>query len=187
MANTDAANGFEPVTHNGSPKQNKYGSYSISTDNDTAIFPGDPVVLQADGDIALAGTGSRIVGVFNGCSYKDANGVPQFGRWPGTTTNTDIEAFVYDDPDTVFKVQADTSLAATDVGLMVPGEAGSGSTVFDRSRWEVDASEAVATEAQWRVLDKVNEPENAWGTNVKILVKPYYHEYNTGYTDTPGV
>jgi len=187
MANTDAANGFEPATHNGCPKLNKYGGYSISSDNDTAIFPGDPVVLQADGDIALAGTGSRIVGVFNGCSYVDSNGVPQFGRWPGTTGNTVREALVYDDPDTVFKVQSDGSLAATDVGLMVPGEAGTGNTKFDRSRWEVDSSEAVTGEAQWRILGKADEPDNAWGTNVKLLVKPYYHEYNTGYTDTPGV
>jgi hypothetical protein len=99
-----------------------------------AIYAGDVVVMEADGGIGLAATGSvPIVGVAAETS-------------PAATAKSDF--LVYDHPDQLFYAQDDgdtTAMTATEVGCNanIVVTAGSGG----HSNHEIDASTAAVTAA----------------------------------------
>ncbi len=105
MANADAAFGFVPVRHmsGNAPRANKYTITSGLAEN---IFTGDLCILTADGVITPhTATETNNIGVFAGVSYTAADGSYVYSEyWPSGTVATDIIAYVYDDPFTVFKV-----------------------------------------------------------------------------------
>ena len=78
----------------------------IGTGETTAIFFGDVVNLNSDGNVTKVSTtdSGSAVGVFLGVTYVD----PTFGLtfrqyYPGGLTNTTMSAYVQDDPDALFK------------------------------------------------------------------------------------
>ena len=177
MANTDAPRGLWPVRHlsGGTIRVN---TYPIATGYATNIFTGDVVKLVAGGGIEVAAAGNRFLGVFAGVNYTDANGKKVFKKyWPASTTATDIEAHVWDDPNIIFGVQSAGSTVAADVGNLGDHVAGTGSTTTGMSAHELNGSTGTGA-AGFRVLGKVNEPDNAYGTNVNLEVQPYQHELN---------
>ena len=141
MANVDAAFGFVPVRHmsGNAPRTNKYTITSGLAEN---IFSGDMVILTADGVITPAGaTETNQLGVFAGVSYTASDGSYVYSEyWPSGTTATDIVAYVYDDPYTVFKVQSAGSPAQTNIGNCADIVAGSGSTTTGRSGFEISGT-----------------------------------------------
>ena len=122
MANKDAAFGLRPVGKLGSDINNAGTSKYIILDGyGTAIYKGDPVLLANDGTIQVQNAATtNNIGVFNGCFYNDPT--TQKPTWknyyPGSITPTvgDIEAFVYDDPNQLFLIQDEGTLAQTNVG-----------------------------------------------------------------------
>lgn len=76
---------------------------------DTNIFYGDFVRLTRGSIIRAAvttsGTGLGLVGVFLGCTYTDpVTKQKRFSQyWPASTLAGDAQAYVCDDPDTVFQ------------------------------------------------------------------------------------
>jgi hypothetical protein len=90
-------------------------AYVIASTYAANIFSGDPVKLTDNGVIQLgtsdgtrSGTtdGISLLGIFAGCQYLDAGGKPTISPfWPSGTTGTEITAWVYDDPETLFDVQ----------------------------------------------------------------------------------
>lgn len=113
MSATSAPFGFRPSYHNSGQIRPK--AYSIATLEPANIFSGDPVKLVADGVIQLAnsdgtrasGTAAttKMVGIFAGVEYIDGNGKPNVSPyWPAATSATNIVAWVYDDPETLFDV-----------------------------------------------------------------------------------
>lgn len=113
MSSTSAPYGFRPSFHNSGQMRPK--AYVISSAYAVSIFSGDPVKLTSDGVIQLgtsdgtrSGTtdGITLLGVFAGVEYLDATGKPTISPfWPGGTTGTNITAWVYDDPETLYDVQ----------------------------------------------------------------------------------
>jgi len=113
MSSTSAPFGFRPSFHNSGQIRPK--AYTIASTYAANIFNGDPVKLTDSGVIQLgtsdgtrSGTtdGISLLGVFAGCQYTDALGKPTVSNfWPTGTTATDIIAWVYDDPETLFDVQ----------------------------------------------------------------------------------
>jgi hypothetical protein len=107
-------------------------AYTIASTYGTSIFAGDPVKLTDSGVIQLGTSdGSRtgttdgiaLLGIFAGCEYKDSTGRPVVSPyWPASTTATDIIAYVYDDPETLFDVQYDNPSAGTTVQTAVGEE-----------------------------------------------------------------
>jgi len=186
MANEDAPRGFRPVRHltGGTIRPSVY---TIASAYGTDIFNGDVVKLVTGGGIELAAAGNRMIGVFAGVKYTDSSGNLIYKEyWPASTTATDIEAQVYDDPYIVFGAQSDGSTVAADVGELTNHVAGAGSAVTGRSAHELNASSGTST-AGFRILGKVNAPDNAWGTNVDLEVQPYEHELVDHGQSTPGV
>jgi len=83
--------------------------YTIASGYATALAKGDPVKLASDGTIELATNNSAdSIGVFEGLSYTDSNGKPQFSSvWAASTTGTNIKALVIDHPMATFKAKAE--------------------------------------------------------------------------------
>ena len=113
MSSTSAPYGFRPSFHNSGQMRPK--AYVITSAYAVSIFSGDPVKLTSDGVIQLgtsdgtrSGTtdGVTLLGILAGVEYLDATGKPTISPfWPGGTTGTNITAWVYDDPETLFDVQ----------------------------------------------------------------------------------
>ena len=114
MSATSAPFGFRPSFHNSGQMRPK--AYTITTGFANNIFAGDPVKLVAAGTIELGtSNGDRtggtaltepILGIFAGVEYNDSLGKPTVSPfWPTGTAATNIVAYVYDDPETLFDVQ----------------------------------------------------------------------------------
>lgn len=113
MAATSAPFGFRPSFHNSGNIRPK--AYKVASTYAASIFAGDPVKLNATGTVELASSdgtrdgtvgGINCLGVFAGVEYRDALGKPTVSPfWPGGTTATEIVAYVYDDPETLFDVE----------------------------------------------------------------------------------
>ena len=113
MSSTSAPFGFRASFHNSGQIRPK--AYVIATGYAANIFQGDPVKLVDAGVVQLgtsdgtrSGTvdGILLLGIFAGCQYTDSLGKPTISPfWPTGTAATDITAWVYDDPETLFEVQ----------------------------------------------------------------------------------
>ena len=130
MTAISAPFGFRPSYHNSGQMRPK--AYTIASTYAATIFSGDPVKLTDNGVVQLgtsdgtrAGTvdGILLLGIFAGCQYLDASGKPTISPfWPGGTTGTEIVAWVYDDPETLFDVQYTNPSAGTTVQTAVGEE-----------------------------------------------------------------
>lgn len=130
MSSTSAPFGFRASFHNSGQMRPK--AYTIATGYAANIFSGDPVKLTDNGVVQLgssdgtrSGTtdGISLLGIFAGCQYLDANGKPTISPfWPSGTTGTEIVAWVYDDPETLFDVQYDNPSPGTTVQTAVGEE-----------------------------------------------------------------
>lgn len=189
MANNNAPFGMKPVQHltGGVIGPNKM-NYTIASGYGTDLFIGDPVDISGTGANgrsgivrATAGDTNKILGTFAGCSYKNASGQPVWSQyWPASTVATDIQAYVFDDPNLLFEVQCDsTGVANADIGLNANLEAGSGSATTFLSGFLLDASAGMATTAtfQLRIRGFSQDPSNdiASAAYVKALVSINNH------------
>lgn len=130
MSATSAPFGFRPSFHNSGQIRPK--AYTIASTYAANIFNGDPVKLVDAGTIQLGtsdgtrtGTvdGISLLGIFAGCEYSDATGKPTVSNfWPTGTTATNITAYVYDDPETLFDVEYPNPSAGTTVQTAVGEE-----------------------------------------------------------------
>ncbi len=161
MGARDGAFGLEPVgLIGGRPFTGAFRQMRIASAYNTNIFTGDVVNLVANGVIQRLGltVAGMPTGVFMGCSYTDATlGFVQRAYWPANQVATDAYAYVCDDPEAVFKIQADATMANTDVGLNAAIVNGSGSTATGKSAVELDSgtSNAPAVTATFplRIID----------------------------------
>ena len=132
MSSTSAPFGFRPSYHNSGNIRPK--AYTIATGFADNIFQGDPVRLTTTGTIFLATTtgirtgtvdGVPVLGIFAGVEYIDSLGKPTLSNyWPTGTSATNIVAWVYDDPETLFDVQYANpgTVGTTSVQVAVGGE-----------------------------------------------------------------
>ena len=130
MSSTSAPFGFRASYHNSGQMRPK--AYAIASTYAANIFSGDPVKLTDNGVIQLGSSdgtrtgttdGISLLGIFAGCQYLDASGKPTISPfWPSGATGTEIVAWVYDDPETLFDVQYNNPSAGTTVQTAVGEE-----------------------------------------------------------------
>jgi hypothetical protein len=131
MPSISAPFGFRPSFHNSGQMRPK--EYTITSAYPTNIFSGDPVKLTDNGVIQLGTSdGSRggtvagvtLLGTLAGVEYRDSTGKPTISPyWIGSTTATEIIAYVYDDPETLFEAQyTNPGTAGTDTVQTAVGE-----------------------------------------------------------------
>lgn len=163
----------------------------IAASSATAIYYGDVVKLNSDGTLDKdTGTDSATpVGVFLGCTYTDATyGVTFRQYYPGGVSASDIQAYVQDDPDALFKVAVTSSgttigyVNRTAVGNNAVLTQNSGSTTTGNSRVSIDNTTATTSTWPIRIIDVV--PETAFagypGSYTEVIVKwnAGMHQYN---------
>lgn len=197
MANTDAPFGLRPIKHKGgAPYTGAANPYYIPSTYATALFIGDPVIKTGTANTAevtepgagkfipgslpeinkaTAGDGNAITGVIVGFSPDPDNLSRNYN-----SASTERIAYVCDDPDVIFEIQADGAIAATQVGLnAVLIYTNSGSTTTGLSGVELDTS-SDAPDAdqsnQLTILRVVNRTDNEAGSaNTKVEVKINQH------------
>lgn len=130
MSSTSAPFGFRASFHPSGQMRPK--AYTIASTYAANIFAGDPVKLVDAGTIQLgtsdgtrSGTtdGILLLGIFAGVEYIDVTGKPTVSNfWPTGITATNIVAWVYDDPETLFDVQYNNPSPGTTVQTAVGEE-----------------------------------------------------------------
>jgi len=189
MSATAAPYGLRPVnliggqSYAGSTRQIKIASGYAAN-----LFFGQPVAVLADGTLGVAAVTTTapvtgVTGVFVGCSYTDPNlNIKVFKQyWPTGTVAADAVAYVVDDPDVVFQVQADEAVAQTALGANIALVAAAGSTSTGNATTAADGS-SVATTASLplRIVGFVESTTSTVGdAYTDLLVK-----WNAPYFDT---
>jgi len=188
MANVEEKYGLKPVrTYDGSDFINAQNRYRIASSYATAIFQGDLVTPVTGGHIErhTAGSGTPVVGVFNGCFYTDPT--TQKPTWknyyPGSIAASDIMAFVIDSPDQVYKIDSDGAFAVADIFKNFHVTNVSGNTVTGTSEVQLDYSNSgIQITVALQAIDISQDVGNneAGAVNVDVLVRINNHFYQTG-------
>ena len=170
MANPNSPYGLIPLRHMSgqSPRANKYTITSGLAEN---IFTGDLVILTADGVITPhTATETNNIGVFAGVSYTASDGEYVYSKyWPSGTVATDIVAYVYDDPYTVFRIQSAGTPAQTDVGACADVVAGTGSTSTGQSGFNLSGTMSNGT-ATCKIIGLWEDPSNSFAQYAQLEV-----------------
>ena len=192
MANQLEKFGLRPYRKlDGTPLVGAQNRYKIANGSATAIFQGDLVRPLTDGTItrSVGNTSYAVVGVFNGCFYNDpTTQKPTYSNfYPGgiTPTQGGLTAFVVDDPDAVFLVNADAVFAQANLFGNYSLSVASGSTTTGISEMQLDVStQGTAGTFAVQAIDISQDPENDDQTtsNANVLVRINNHFYRQGGT-----
>lgn len=184
MSATYTPFGLKPVYHpSGIIRSLNYtGAYDAAA----VFYSGTPVSFD---EATTAGTstlvvasntptaGMRLAGVFGGVEYTDASGRRTVSKWfgPALGTATDLVMWIFMDPEIVYEVQANGSLANTKVGQefnftavtsgQIIGNGGLGTSTAGLNPADV----AVGTQAQVQVTGLGRDINNAWGDTATIV------------------
>jgi len=196
MATTAAPYGLKAVNLvGGQPYAGSTRQIKIASGYAANIYNGSVVSVVAAGTVEIVsevGSAADVfpagtVGVFVGCSYTDPNTKQKLFKqyWPSGTVASDAVAYVIDDPDVVFQIQADDTLAQSALGINIPVvNPTAGSTTTGNSTMAADASAiAVGATLAFKIVDFVDSTTSSVGdTYTDILVKfnPTSHAYTAG-------
>jgi len=192
MAATARAYGFRPTNMlGGQSMSHGFRLYKITADYATSIFQGDLVDLVAGGTIEknTGTTTATPVGVFWGCEYElSDHGLIHKNMWTASTavkSGTTAWAYVYDDPDMLFEVQADDTLGQNSLGANAAIVQGSGNTTTGISGVTLDASTVNTTATlPLRIVDYVTRPGfSALGdakTDMIVRLNTHFNRSATG-------
>ena len=188
MANVVEKYGLRPYRKlDGTPLVGAQNRYTIASNHTTAIFQGDLVIPLTAGNIDrhTANNSAAVIGVFNGCFYTDpTTSKPTFSNsYPGAIVASDITAFVVDDPEAVFLMDADAAFTRADLYQNYSVTTGSGNTTTGISEVQLDVSVS-GTNASFviQAIDISQDPDNSDTTtaNANVLVRINKHFYRNG-------
>ena len=188
MANVSEKFGLRPYRKlDGTPLVGAQNRYTIASGYATAIFQGDLVEPKTTGNIEKHGanTSDAVVGVFNGCFYTDpTTQKPTYSNYyPGGIAASDITAFVIDDPDAVFLVDADAAFTRADLykNYSVTNTTGVTQTGLSKQQLDVSVS-GTATTFAIQAIDICQDPDNSdtSSANANILVRINNHFFRSG-------
>jgi len=199
MSSTAAPFGLRPIGRLDNGSLEVFRQYPIASGYATNIAAGDIVFLDDDGTSTniekQSGTGGtdadiEMLGVFVGCSYTDPNTkqLTFSTLWPASTVASDAMAFVVDDPQALYAIQADE--AFTNAGDAFGKNAAlvqtAPSTDFRISRVALDAS-TVGTDANLpiRIIDYLGGRQgDEYGSTYPIMVVKLNYTQFTALTGT---
>ena len=168
--------------------------YGIASGYATSIFNGDAVKLVTGGTVERDTFDAAMtpIGVFVGCSFTDPSTEQKTFKqyYPASTVASDIEAYVVDATDVLFKAAVVSSgttigdLAITDIGANVAGVDNTGSTITGNSKCAISDTSATTNTLPFRIVSLVEETKNSSGGYTEALVK-----WNAGhqFNNTTGV
>lgn len=188
MSALSAGQGMVPVNHPSGLTRPFRLIDGITAATTQTFRKGTPVLLDTTGvivpisDVTWDAAADDLYGVFDGVEYTDAEGRRrERNSWTGPITGaTDIWAYVWVDPDIVYEVQANGSLAATSVGDQANFAATeSGSSITGISNMQISTTLVGAgVQGYVRIIGLSNRPGNAWGdaftfVNVQIAAHQF--------------
>ena len=177
MSSTSAPFGLNPIRHiNGkflpAPRVMADG---IASGYGSAIYYGSPVMLNTNGTLTIATTAADIIGVFAGCQFVPTAGgmMTPSKNWVASTTYVagTMQAFVWDDPNIIYEIQSNGSIAATAVGDQADFvNPGNGSSTLGTSTAAISSTLAGAgVQAQLRIVGLSQKIDNAFGDSYTIV------------------
>lgn len=197
MANTSRIRGFTPVKHtSGAPYNGQGNIYAVAAGDATALFIGDPVVLDGSANaggiatVTKAAAAGPVLGVITG--FVPVNTDPVTGAMTAGSVTLDTPqyrlastaryVFVEDSDDVIYEVEQATGSNASytyliaDVGLNASHSTVAGSTSTGQSAATIDmATKATTATLPWKILGAAqrvdNETVTGTSTAVKLLVK----------------
>lgn len=196
MSATATPYGFKPVNEiGGLPYAGSTRQIKIASGYASNIYYGQVVSIVAAGTIQVVVTNgdnstpfpAGTIGVFVGCTYTNPSTKQlTFAQYfPTGTVASDAMAYVVDDYNTLFQVQADGSLAQTALGsnaiLAAVQSTSTGSTTTGNSNTALSASVATTSGYAFRIVDFVESTTSTVGdayTDVLVKFNPVAHSYN---------
>ena len=166
----------------------------IASGSGTSIFYGDVVRLNTGGTlskVSTTATATDAVGIFLGCQFTNptTKQLLQQQYYPASTVASDIQAFVLDDPDALFKV-AVTAAGASTISGVTRAAVGqnsaliltAGSTTTGDSLASISATTGSGSALPMRIVAGVPETTNASGSFTEVIVKFNFgvHTYYSG-------
>jgi hypothetical protein len=155
----------------------------IASGSGTSIFYGDVVRLNTGGTlskVSTTATATDAVGIFLGCQFTNPSTkqLLQQQYYPASTVASDIQAFVLDDPDALFKV-AVTAAGTSTISGVTQAAIGqntaliltAGSTTTGDSNASVSATTGAGTAVPMRIVAGIPETVNASGSFTEVIVK----------------
>jgi hypothetical protein len=208
MASTNSPYGLRPINLLGG--QSYAGStrkYAIPATYNVNIQYGDPVLIVNTGStrgtlarfngtttattVTNTGGGFGFVGVFVGVTFTD----PVYGavfrqNYAAGNTATDIQAYVVDDPDALFQVQANGQLNQTALGCnaaLIQTVAGSSGVNINSGVSLQASSIGTAATLPVRIVDFVDSTTSQIGDQfTDVIVRINTHFHRTGNTGSAG-
>ena len=186
MPTENATFGFMPIRTRSGAKQPQYEirEGAIPSGYGTAMYTNQMIKLVTGGTIQPAAAGDRVLGTFAGCEFVDSDGrVRVSSYWPASQTiltGTSVTVYYYSAQETVYRVQADGTLAITSVGDQADlSNATDANTTAGLSQQTLSTTLAgAAGNAQFRILKLGEDVDNAWGdTYVIVDVEISEHQY----------
>ena len=196
MSATATPYGFKPVNEiGGLPYAGSTRQIKIASGYASNIFYGQVVSIVAAGTIEVVVTNgdnstpfpAGTIGVFVGCTYTNPTTKQlTFSQyWPTGTVASDAMAYVVDDYNTLFQVQAAGSLAQATLGsnaiLNAVQSTSTGSTTTGNSNTALSTSVAATSGYAFRIVDFVESTTSTVGdsyTDVLVKFNPVAHSYN---------
>ena len=155
----------------------------IASGSGTSIFFGDVVRLNTGGTlskVSTTATATDAVGIFLGCQFTNptTKQLLQQQYYPASTVASDIQAFVLDDPDALFKV-AVTAAGTSTISGVTQAAIGqqsaliltAGSTTSGDSNASISATTGTGTAVPMRIVAGIPETVNAAGSFTEVIVK----------------
>jgi hypothetical protein len=174
MSSTNAPFGLRPSFHPTGLDRAVALTDGIASGYSSNLLKGQPVALNSSGVIIAATAGSAYQGAFAGVQWTDTTGrVRVSNYWPASTayiTGSCI-AYYYSDPNIVYDIQADGSLAQTSIGDQANFSAiTAGSSTTGLSQCTMSSS-LVGSSAvgDLRIINLSPGVDNAWGDAYTVV------------------
>lgn len=178
MSSTSAPFGLRPAFFPTGLERAQVLAGGIPSGYASNILKGQPVKYVAGTGQIQPVTGTEAFsGSFQGVEFTDTTGRRRVSNyWPASTTTfsgTTTNAYFYNDQQIIYEIQADGSIAQTQIG----GEFNfsnltAGSTVTGLSQCTLGASTQVTAgsgQGQLRVVDLAQNVDNAWGDAYTVV------------------
>jgi hypothetical protein len=190
MSSTNAPFGLRPAFHpSGLDRASALanGIQAVSTSGNvsagyaTNILKGQPVKMNTGGYIVVAAAGDAFLGAFSGVEWTDSTGRRRVSNyWPANESFIvgSVVAYFYQDPNIVYEIQTDGTLAQTSIGDEADlSNTTAGSTTTGLSQATLSTTLAGSgNSAQMRIIDIAPYADNAWGDDY-VIVRATIAEY----------
>jgi hypothetical protein len=175
MSATNAPFGLRPAFHPSGLDRAQALANGITSTYSSDILKGQPVkYVAASGVIQPVTSTEAFSGAFAGVEWTDTTGRRRVSNyWPANTAyqTGSCVAYFYNDPNIVYEIQADGSVAQTAVGLQADfSNLTAGSTTTGLSQCTMSASiKSTGVQGQVQIVDIAPYPGNDWGDAYTIV------------------